>query len=240
MARSLFPNQDPIGQRLGVVGAQPPAWAEIVGIVEDVRAQEVNPSPIVFQVYKPYPQESWQYVSIAVRATEPARAPALLEAIRRTVAELDPDQPVLNLMLSTARLERNTAFLRTINQLLILFAGLGLLLAALGIYGVTARLVTQRTTEIGIRMALGAQVRDIARLVLGGGLRLTLAGAAVGLAGAVVLSRYLSAEMPAFGGASLLPISAACAVLVCISLLACFLPARRATRVNPAIALRAE
>jgi putative ABC transport system permease protein len=240
MARSLFPNQDPIGQRLGVVGAQPPAWAEIVGIVEDVRAQEVNPSPIVFQVYKPYPQESWQYVSIAVRATEPARAPALLEAIRRTVAELDPDQPVLNLMLSTARLERNTAFLRTINQLLILFAGLGLLLAALGIYGVTARLVTQRTTEIGIRMALGAQVRDIARLVLGGGLRLTLAGAAVGLAGALVLSRYLSAEMPAFGGASLLPISVACAVLVCISLLACFLPARRATRVNPAIALRAE
>ncbi|HWA87465.1 MAG TPA: ABC transporter permease [Opitutus sp.] len=240
MARALFPGENPVGRQLGVLGAQPAATAEIVGVVEDVRPPNVRPSPILFQVYKPFSQETWQYVSIAVRASDPARVPSLLDPIRRTVTALDPERPVINLLPAPARIELNMAFLQTIDQLLILFAGLGVLLAALGIYGVTARLVAQRTGEIGIRMALGAQVHHIASLVLGSGLRLTLAGSLVGLIGAAFLSRYLASEMPGFGRLGLMPVSIAAATLVVVALIACLLPARRATKVNPIEALRAE
>ncbi|MEO6003864.1 MAG: ABC transporter permease [Opitutus sp.] len=240
MARALFSGEDPLGRRLSLVGAKPPLIAEIVGIVEDVRPPDVRPSPIVFQVYKPFAQEAWQYVSILVRATDPSKVPSLLDPIRRAITALDPDQPVSNLTPSPVRIERNTAFLQTINQLLVLFAGLGVLLAALGIYGVTARLVAQRTSEIGIRMALGAQVHDIVRLILGGGFRMTLAGALAGLIGAAFLSRYLASEMPGFGHAGMLPVAAATGLLIVVTLIACLLPARRATKVNPIEALRAE
>jgi putative ABC transport system permease protein len=241
MARTLFPGQEALGHRLGVVDNNPVVlWAEIVGIVEDVHAQRVQPSPIVFQVYKPFVQEAWQYVTISVRASDPARIPALLDPIRRTVAALDPDQPVTNLLPALLRIERNVGFWQTINQLLILFAGLGLLLAALGVYGVTARLVAQRTAEIGLRLALGAQIRDIVKLVLGGGLRTTLTGAVVGLIGAFLLSYFLTQKLPVFGGNGILPVATATVLLVTLATLACWLPAWRATKVDPAVALRSE
>ncbi|HVT74429.1 MAG TPA: ABC transporter permease [Lacunisphaera sp.] len=240
MARALFPGENPIGRRLAVVGAASGATAEIDGVAEDVHSPDLRPSPIVFQVYIPFAQETWQYVTIAVRAADPAKVPALLEPIRRAVASLDPDQPVTNLRPAAERIQLNNSFLQTINQLLALFAGLGLLLAALGIYGVTMRLVAQRSAEIGLRMALGAQVRDILKLILGGGLRLTLTGACVGLAGAVFLSRYVASEMPGFGRMGILPVAVAAALLMGVALIACLLPARRATRVDPVVALRAE
>jgi putative ABC transport system permease protein len=164
----------------------------------------------------------------------------LLEPIRQAVAAIDSDQPVINLMPSPLRIERNTQFLQTINQLLILFATLGVLLAALGIYGVTARLVAQRTSEIGIRMALGAQIRDVLRLVIGTGLRVALAGAVLGTIGAFFLVRILTESFPAFGRGDPLHIAAASGVLLVIALIACLLPARRAARINPVEALRAE
>ncbi len=240
MARVLFPDQDPIGQRLAVVGAQPPVWAEIVGVAEDVKTLDTRPSPIAFQAYKPFAQEAWQYVTIAVRATTPEKVPSLLEPIRQAVAAIDSDQPVLNLMPSPLRIERNTQFLQTINQLLILFAVLGVLLAALGIYGVTARLVSQRTSEIGLRMALGAQVRDVLRLIVGNGLRVALAGAGLGAVGAFFLTRILAESFPAFGRGDPWHIAAAGVVLLVIASIACLLPARRASRINPVDALRAE
>jgi predicted permease len=240
MARVLFPDEDPIGQRLAVVGSQPPVWAEIVGVAEDVKTLNMRPSPIAFQVYKPFPQESWQFVTIAVRATSPERMPALLEPIRKAVSAIDSDQPVLNLMPSPMRIERNTQFLQTINQLLILFAALGVALAALGIYGVTARLVAQRTSEIGIRMALGAQVRDVLRLILGNGLRIALLGAALGAVGAFFLARILAQSFPAFGRGNPWHIAAAGIALLIIASVACLLPARRATKISPVEALRAE
>jgi predicted permease len=240
MARALFPGENPIGRHLGIAGSQPLATVEIVGVVEDVRSPDVRPSPIRFQVYKPFTQEAWQYVSVAVRATDPDKVPSLLDPIRRAVAALDPEQPVVNLTPAPIRIERNTAILQTINQLLMLFAGLGLFLAALGIYGVTARLVAQRTSEIGIRMALGAQVHNIVNLILGGGLRLTLVGALLGVIGAAFLSRYLTTELPGFGQMGLMPVVGAAGVLMLVALIACLLPARRATKVDPITALRAE
>jgi putative ABC transport system permease protein len=241
MARALFPGEEAIGHRLGVVGdSATPAWAEIVGVVEDVHAKTVQPAPILFQVYKPFPQEAWQYTTISVRAADPAKVPALLEPIRLAVAALDPDQPVTNLLPATLRLERNAGFWQTINQLLILFATLGLLLSALGIYGVTTRLVAQRTAEIGLRLALGAQVRDVMKLVLGGGLRTTLIGTGAGLVGAYLLAHFLTLKMPVFGGNGLIPIATSTGLLVAVATVACYLPARRATKVDPVVALRAE
>jgi hypothetical protein len=240
MARTLFPDQDPVGQRLAVVGNQPPVWAEIVGVAEDVKTLDMRPSPIAFQVYKPFQQESWQYVTIAIRATEPAKMPTLLEPIRQAVAAIDSDQPVLNLMPSPLRIERNTQFLQTINQLLILFAALGVLLAALGIYGVTARVVVQRTSEIGIRMALGAQVRDVLRLIVGNGLRIAIAGTCIGAVGAFFLTRILAESFPAFGRGDPRHIVAAGGFLLLTALVACLLPARRAAKIDPIAALRAE
>lgn len=241
MARALFPGEDALGRRIAVVSDNPEiVWTEIVGIAEDVHTQRVQPATTLFQVYKPFPHESWQYVTISVRASSAALIPSLLEPIRRAVAALDPEQPVTNLMPASRRLENNVAVWQTINQLLVMFAGLGLLLAALGVYGVTARLVAQRTAEIGVRMALGAQVGDIVGLVLRGGLRTTLAGVAAGLLGAVLLSYFLTQKLPVFGGHSPLPITAAAALLVLTATVACLLPARRATKVDPLTALRTE
>jgi predicted permease len=240
MARALFPDQDPVGQQLAVVGTQPPIWAEIVGVAENVKTLDMRPSPIAFQVYKPFPQEAWQFVTIAVRATDPAKMPVLLEPIRQAVAAIDSEQPVLNLMPSPVRIDRNTQFLQTINQLLILFAALGVLLAALGIYGVTARVVVQRTSEIGIRMALGAQVRDVLRLIVGNGLRIAVTGTVIGAVGAFFLARILAESFPAFGRGDPRHVAVAGGFLLLTALVACLLPARRAANINPIEALRAE
>jgi predicted permease len=239
MARALFPDTNPIGQQIAEVGDKP-NWAEVVGVVADVRAMNMRPSPIRFQVYKPFTQEAWGYVTIAVRLTDPAQASALLEPMRKAVASLDSDMPVVRLMPLPQRIQQNFAIWRTIDQLLVLFAALGLFLAALGIYGVIARLVTQRTSEIGIRIALGAQLRDIALLVLGSGVRLTVAGAVIGAIGAYFLSRAIGNALPAFRVQDPVPIAAATAILAIVALLACWLPARRATKVNPVEALRAD
>lgn len=240
MARALFPEGNAIGERISQTGLDTPQWAEIVGIAEDTRPFRIGPLPVTFQVYKPYSQEAWQYVTFSVRATDPDLAPTLLEPIREAVTALDREQPVFNLMTVPALIELNLEIWRTINQLLILFAGLGLLLAALGIYGIIARLVSQRTNEIGIRMALGAQVRDVVMLVLTGGLRTALIGAAFGLAGAWGLSLYLNSSLPAFGGNGMIPIAAAGVLLIVVALAACWFPARRAAKVDPVVALRAE
>ena len=241
MARILFRGEDAIGHRVGVIDNNPSMiWAEIVGIVEDVHAQNIQPSSIVFQVYKPFAQEAWQYVTISVRASDAVQVPSLLEPIRHAIAALDPDQPVTNLMPASLRLQRNVGFWQTINQLLMLFAGLGLLLAALGIYGVTTRLVTQRTAEIGLRMALGAQFGDVVKFVIGGGLRTTLLGTAAGLIGALLLAYFLAQKLPAFGGTGFLPITTATSLLIVTATLACWVPARRAAKVDPLVALRAE
>jgi ABC-type antimicrobial peptide transport system permease subunit len=130
--------------------------------------------------------------------------------------------------------------LKVINQLLFSFALLGLFLAAVGIYGVIARLVIQRTGEIGIRMALGAQMRDVVNLILGAGLRMALLGAVIGLAGAAALARFFAATMPALASDTTTGVAFATITLVTVAVGACWLPARRATKVDPIVALRAE
>jgi predicted permease len=240
MARVLFPRGDAIGHRIGRAGEADPDWAEIVGIVPDVKFLTVAALPTAFQVYKPLSQETWGYVSVVLRARDAGAAAALVDPLRRVVSELNPDLPVIGLMTVPALIRFANRDLATINQLLMAFAGLGLFLAALGIYGVISRLVSQRTTEIGIRMALGAGLKDVVRLVLRSGLRMTMVGAGLGLVGAIALTRVIGSTMPGIATDATLLIAAAVAVLVVVSMGACYLPARRAARVDPVIAMRVE
>lgn len=243
MARTLFPEGNAIGRRLravGGTGGEEPEWAEIVGIARDVRFVSIAAPPTAFQVYRPLTQETWGFVSVTVRAREGAATAALLEPFRRVLMELDPDVPALGLMPVPVLIAQSNRGLVTINQLLFTFAGLGLFLAALGVYGVIARLVTERTLEIGIRMALGASFGHVVRLVLGSGVRMTLIGAGVGLLGATALTRLLNSQFPGLATNSAVTVVVAAVVLPAVCITACYLPARRATQVDPLVAMRAE
>ena len=243
MARMLFPEGNAIGRRLRSVdgtGGEEPEWAEIVGIVRDVRFLSLAAPPTAFQVYRPLTQEAWGFVSVTVRARDGASTAALLEPFRRVLMELDPDVPALDLMPVPTLIAQSYQGLATINQLLFAFAGLGLFLAAIGVYGVMARLVTQRTLEIGIRMALGASFGHVMRLVLGSSLRTTIIGAGLGLLCAGALTRLLNAQFPGLATNSAITVALAAVVLLAVSLIACYLPARRATKVDPLVAMRAE
>ena len=176
---------------------------------------------------------------IAVR-TAGVAAGSVSASIGTVIAELDPEVTTRALMPVTTRMEEVTSQMRLFQQLLVAFAVLGLLLASLGIYGAMTRMVAQRTSEIGLRMALGAQVVNVLGLVFGSGIRIVALGATVGLAGAVALSRLLASVLPTMDTDSALVGVAGAFVLVAVALVACYLPARRATHVNPIEALRAE
>ena len=238
MARAFFPGKEAVGRRVADYNAKERVWMEVVGVVQDVRFLNPGPGSPAFQAYVPLAQNTWSYVALVVRASGPSAT--LVEPIRRAVGELDPDLAVKELTPVPAYIERNLLTLVAIDRLLLGFGGLGLFLAALGIYGVIARLVAQRTNEIGIRLALGAQVGQIARLILGTGLRLVALGAAVGLLGSIAVARFFAAAMPGLASNSFLAIAGAVVVLILIALVACWLPARKATRINPLEALRTE
>jgi predicted permease len=238
MARAFFPGKEAVGRRLANYNEKEPHWMEIVGVVQDVRFLNPGSGGSSFQAYVPMAQNIWSYVALVVRANAPSAT--LVNPIRRAVGELDSDMAVKELTPVPAFIERNMLTLVAINRLLFDFAMLGLFLAALGIYGVIARLVAQRTNEIGIRMALGAQVGQIARLILGTGMRLVAVGTAVGLVGAAAVAWFFKASMAGLESNSFTAIAAAVVVLMVVAVLACWLPAHRATKVDPIVALRAE
>ncbi len=168
---------------------------------------------------------------------EPA---GVLASVRAAVRAVAPDEPIYDVELMAARIASFSSDRRFNMGLFTFFAATALLLAMIGIYGVLANFVLQRTQEIGVRLALGAQLGDVLKLVLGHGLRLSLLGAGIGLAGALALVRLLGSLLPALGSPEPLTLAAVVLCLLGVALLACYLPARRATRVNPIDALRAD
>ncbi len=227
MARAYWADASPIGQRVN--------GAEIVGVVNDVRFP-ANPAipGTPYQTYRPYAQQPGGRLNLVVRGVIPA------ETIRRVVAEVDPDQPVGRPGSVRADIGSTLDNWDVGGKVLSIFALLGLSLAALGIYGVISGFVVRRTGEIGVRMALGAQLRDVLWLVVGKGLRLSLIGTGVGLAGAFGLSRLLTSVLPGLPSATLWVVATVSGLLLLVTLLACWLPARRAARVDPMVALRSE
>jgi putative ABC transport system permease protein len=238
LADRILPGEDPIGRRV-IFSGDDRTPVEIVGVVGDERVNglDANVTPVV---YYPFLQELSRTTSLVVRTgTDPNN---LAAAIRHEALSVEPDLSIYGVMTMEELIANSPAtFARRYPAMLIgLFAALSLVLAATGLYGVISYSVSQQTREVGIRLALGASPRDILKLVIGRGLALTIGGLGTGLLVALVVTRFLSTLL--FGVSATDPaVFASLALLLgCVALLACFVPARRATRVDPLMALRYE
>ena len=235
LARTYLPNEDPIGKRISFDDRQ--TWNSIVGVIDDVkqlgRDSEVKP-----EVYFPYMQVPASSMSLVVRTTsDPLNAVA---AVKGQIQTIDRDLPIDDSKTMQQLLEESVSGRRFNMLLLTLFAGVALILALVGIYGVMSYTVTQRTHEIGVRVAIGAQPRDVFRMVMGQGMLLAIIGVACGLVGAFALTRLMTSML--FGvepndPATFVTIAL---VLIGVALVACYIPGRRATKVDPLVALRYE
>jgi putative ABC transport system permease protein len=238
-ATALFGNDNPIGHRLAQTGTDKPQWGEIVGIAADIKSVLPDPGPVTLQLYQPMSQDPRPYNEIAVR-TNGAAPSSFVVPIRNVMTQLDQDLPVRQLQAADVTIERANAQTAILRDMLTAFAVLGVALASLGIYGVIARTMTQRTGEFAIRFALGACTRDITALVLTSGAKLATVGLALGLLGALGLTRLLAASNPGMHFSNPLAMAPPALLLFAIALVASWLPARRAARINPIEALRAE
>jgi putative ABC transport system permease protein len=244
-ARRFFAGRDPVGQRISFDrdrnNHNAPIWLEIVGVVGDVKQRDlrVETQPTI---YMPYTQVRIPfmlgYFYYTVRSTVEPRS--LAAAVQREIQALDPELPIYKVNTLSELLSASLQEQRFNALLLGLFAALALALAAIGLYGVMSYTVAQRTHEIGIRMALGAERADVLRLVIGQGMKLVLGGVAIGLATALVLTRLLKTLLFGVSATDPATFSAIAVLLTMVALVACWIPARRATQVDPMIALRYE
>ncbi|MGH9710049.1 MAG: FtsX-like permease family protein, partial [Candidatus Acidiferrales bacterium] len=238
--REKFPNRNPIGEH-AVVGGTP---CEIVGVVGDVKS--VLGEPVPSTVFIPLTQDpggiqgfqAWFPVAIIVRTAQPPLS--LSHAVETAVHDAQPDLPIGHIQSMEQLLSTSLAFQRFLMTLMGIFAALALILAVVGIYGVMAYSVGQRTHEIGIRMALGARPRDVLVMVVRQGMVLTVIGLIAGLAGALATTRLLSDELYGVQATDPIVFAIVVGVLAFIAFLACYIPARRAAKVDPLIALRYE
>jgi putative ABC transport system permease protein len=253
LAKRFFEDQDPVGKTIWMgppehllpPDAQTPdnrfIRRKIVGVVADVKGRSLNVEPpsLVYAPLSQYRREGWTNgLMLAVQTTTPPET--VVSAIREQVRLLDPDQPVTNVRTMDDLLSRALSSAKFSLWLLGLFAVLGLLLAAIGIYGVMVTAVAQRTHEIGLRMALGAQGREVLWLVIRQGMFPVLIGVAAGLAAAVGLTRLMSTLLFEVSATDPLTLAVITVLLTIVALLACYIPARRATKVDPLVALRYE
>jgi putative ABC transport system permease protein len=241
MAKKIFPGEDPIGKRITFnMPSETPSWFEIVGIVGDVKHYSPQRATSM-QTYEPYTQQTFAAMALVARTSgDPA---SLGAAIRGEVLQLDKEQPVSNINTLDHLVSTSVAQQRFSTLLFGIFAAVAMMLASIGIYGLLSYLVAQRTHEIGIRLALGAQTSDVLRMVVRQGFLLAGAGIALGIGVALLLAKLTTSfsellyEVTATDPETFAVIAVA---LLCVALLACYLPARRATKVDPIIALRSE
>ena len=236
MAAKYWPGEDPIGKRVQLrYNDSPPR--EIVGIAGDVKQTNLTDS-VTPQMYAPFVQAPWPFLMAVARTTAAPEAAA--GSLRQALAHLDPEQSAGEIRTFDQYLARSIATPRFTAILLGAFAALALLLAGFGLYGVMAYSVAQRSREIGIRIALGAQAADVRSLVVSQAVRLGAAGLTIGVAGALAVTRVLDSLLFGVTASDPLTFAAVSAALVGVLVLAAYLPARRATRVDPIEALRAD
>ena len=236
MARRIFPGEDPLGKRVTIAYMEQRVTLEVVGVVADTKQWTERATNL--QIYDCYLQRPWLSSSFVVRTEgDPA---ALAVAAQSAVREVDASRAAANVKPMETLLSESVAQPRFYAQLLTGFACVALLLAAVGVYGVMSYTVTQRTHEIGIRMALGARGGDVVKMVVGQGMALALAGVAVGLAAAFALTRVMSSLLYGVSATDPLTFALIALLITTVALLACLIPARRATKVDPMIALRYE
>jgi putative ABC transport system permease protein len=236
MAAKYWPGEDPIGKRVKI-SYNNTGLREIVGVAGDVKQGDLTDTKAA-QMYAPFVQVPWPFLAAVVRTTAAAEATA--GALRQALARLDPEQAAGEIRTLDQYVSRSIATPRFTALLVGSFASLALLLAGFGLYGVMAYSVAQRGREIGIRMALGAQARDVRALVVGQALRMGAAGLGIGLVGALLVTRVLESLLFGVSAADPVTFAGVSAALVAVLLLAAYLPARRATRVDPIVALRTE
>jgi putative ABC transport system permease protein len=235
MARTHFPGENPVGKRLLVDLKPEPYPTEIIGVVGDARYRTLEEELYPMVYWTPAQLADSSMTLILRTSVEPE---SLAAAARREILAIDKDQPVADVRTMESWLAESVARTRFGTLLLGGFAGLALLLAAIGIYGVMSHSVTQRQSEIGLRMALGAQARDVLLLVIRQGLTLVLVGVALGLLGALALTRVLSSLLYGVSATDPLTFAGIALLLLAVSWVACYIPASRAARVDPQIAMR--
>jgi predicted permease len=238
-ARTFWPNQSPIGKRISNSGQQQRDYYEIVGVVNDIAFPGTLGEPYTrYQAFVPATQTAPAYLTIILRtSTNPE---SLTNTLRSAAAEVDPNLPVSRIRTARSAVDEGLGSISLLGSLLGAFAAVGVILAAIGIYGVVSYTVVQRTGELGIRVALGAQTRDVLWLVLGKGAVLVIIGAVLGGAGAYGVSRLLTSLIPSLPTNDPLVLPFTGLALIAVALVACYIPARRATKVDPMIALRSE
>ncbi len=239
MARSYFPNQNVVGSHIQTGDYDPAGqWVTIVGIVDDVKYSGLQEEPQP-TMYTPFLQNLW-WRSLYLSVRTEGDPLSVVAPAREAVWSIDRDLPVSQIKTMTQLMSESVALPRTYTLLLGLFGGVAMLLAAIGIYGVIAYAVTQRTREIGIRMALGAQTRDVVKMIVKEGMTLALVGVAIGLAASFALTRVQASLLYGVSVTDPLTFLVITLLLASVALLACYLPARRATKVDPMEALRYE
>jgi predicted permease len=240
LQRRYWPNEDPLGKQIsfggGPAGRPVPSFT-IVGVVGDIKSDGFD-APTAPHIYLPVRQSPGYSSVVFLRSA--GNPETLGESIRHEVQSIDPNIPVFSVRTMDQIISRSMAERRFALQLLGIFAGVALLLAAIGIYGVMAYSFSQRTHEIGIRIALGAQRMDIFRMAVGEGMQLVAIGLAIGLMGAAALTRSVRTMLFDVSPADPITFGAISATLAAVAFLACYVPARRATRVDPLVALRDE
>jgi putative ABC transport system permease protein len=241
LARRYFPGQEPIGKRMTLNDETPNPkeedWATIVGVVKDTKPRELNGEPVA-EMYMPFAQDPHRSMAVMIRTTN--KPADIVAAVRREVRELDSNLPIYSIRTMDSVISESIATPRFRTSLLAVFAIVALTLAMVGIYGVMSYSVMQRTHEIGIRMAIGAQPRDVFRMVLGQGMLLTVVGLAIGLVGALALTRLMTTMLFGIKPTDPATFVGVAVVLAMVAVIACYIPGRRATKVDPVNSLRYE
>jgi predicted permease len=234
-ARKVFLGENPIGKTLLVTSGGTPC--EIVGVVGDIRSQRIKQEPGM-EFYRPWSQESFPFVNVTVRTN--LKLDAATKAVQSALSKVNPGLAIAVPQTMDAVVAQALGQARLMMWLLGIFAGVALLLASIGIYGAVAYTVEQRTGEIGVRMALGAQTRDVLRLIVDQGMKPVVIGLTIGIVSAFALGRLIASQLYQVSAHNPALLGGATVLLAAIALVACLLPARRATFVNPIEALRAE